>query len=425
MSDAWDILSGDPERDRRNVRIVLESVAELWGPRPLDDLFRHAVDRAIDVTGAERGFLFVRREGSLEIAMGRHKGRVDLPAEEQTSRTVVERVAATGQPSMTIDAADNLESMSASILALKLLSVMGVPLQIKGTVIGVLYVDSTARVREFSATDFRVFQALGGVVALAVENARLLAEKSEQERIKRELVVAQQIQQQFLPRGLIAPPGFQLAAAGQPCEETSGDYCDVVEVRGGLALVIGDVSGHGLGPALLMASARALLRATLQRDASPGDVLARMNDYLERDTPSGSFMSLFVGLFDPARAEIRYASAGHNPPLLLRADGTHEDLPRTGSVLGVVEGATFGVKGPHVLGPGDLLLGYTDGIYESARGDGQRYGEARLLETLRRLATPQADAQSIVDGLMSDLEAFLDGTAMQDDCTLLLLRRLP
>jgi len=218
VTGAWDILSGDAERDRRNVEIVLESVAELWGPRPLDELFRSAVDRAIAVTSAERGFLIVAEDGDLVTATARARGGGDLPLDERTSRTVIDRVASTGQPSMTIDAAGGVAAMSESILALKLMSVMAVPLQAKGSVVGVLYVDSTARVREFSATDFRVFQALGGVVGLAVENARLLAERAEQERLKRELAVAQQIQQQLLPRDLPTLPGFELGAIGRPCE---------------------------------------------------------------------------------------------------------------------------------------------------------------------------------------------------------------
>ncbi|MGE0192850.1 MAG: PP2C family protein-serine/threonine phosphatase [Planctomycetota bacterium] len=424
MTGAWDILSGDAERDRRNVEIVLESVAELWGPRPLDELFRSAVDRAIAVTSAERGFLFVAEGGELETAAARHRGGGDLPLDERTSRTVVDRVASTGQPSMTIDAAGGVTAMSESILALKLMSVMAVPLQAKGSVVGVLYVDSTARVREFSATDFRVFQALGGVVGLAVENARLLAEKAEQERLKRELAVAQHIQQQLLPRDLPTLAGFELGALGQPCEETSGDYYDVVPVHDRrMALVVGDVSGHGLGPALLMASARALLRAALQRNPDPGDVLHLMNDYLERDTPEGTFMSLFLGLLDPADATVRYGSAGHNPPLLLRADGTLQELARTGPVLGIVEGAPFGVSDPVQLAPGDVLFSFTDGMTEAARADGELYGEERLEASLRRHVAAGASAQAIVDGLWSDLMEFVDEAALQDDVTLLLVRR--
>lgn len=426
MTGAWDILSGDAERDRRNVEIVLESVAELWGPRPLDELFRSAVDRAIAVTSAERGFLFVADGGELVTATARYREGGDLPLDERTSRTVVDRVASTGQPSMTIDAAGGVTAMSESIVALKLMSVMAVPLQAKGSVVGVLYVDSTARVREFSATDFRVFQALGGVVGLAVENARLLAEKAEQERMKRELAVAQQIQQQLLPRDLPTLPGFELGAIGRPCEETSGDYYDVVPVHDQrMALVVGDVSGHGLGPALLMASARALLRAALQRNPDPGDVLHLMNDYLERDTPEGTFMSLFLGLLDPATATVRYGSAGHNPPLLLRADGTLEELRRTGPVLGIVEGAPYGVSDPVVLAPGDVLLGYTDGMNEAARADGELYGEERLEASLRRRVAAGGSAQAIVDGLWADLMEFVGDAPLQDDVTLLLVKRAP
>ncbi len=426
MNGAWDILTGDAERDGRNVRIVLESVAELWGPRPLDELFRSAVDRAIGVTGAERGFLFVAEPDGLRAATARHKGGGDLPLDEKTSRSVVDKVAATGESSMTIDAAGGSRGLTAtaSITALKLLSVMAVPLQAKGSVVGVLYVDSTVRVREFSAADFRVFQALGGVVGLAVENARLLAEKAEQERLKRELAVARDIQQQLLPTDLPSPPGLDIAALGRPCEETSGDYYDVVPMsEGRLALVVGDVSGHGLGPALLMASTRALLRASLQRNAPPSDVLAWMNDYLYRDTPDGTFVSLFLGVLDPRDASVRFASAGHNPPLLLRRDGQIEELERTGPVLGVVEGVPFDMADAVTLAPGDVLLGYTDGAFEAQRADGSMYGEERFRDSLRRHVAAGGNARTIVDNLFADLEAFLGDTPMQDDVTLLLVRR--
>jgi len=192
-----------------------------------------------------------------------------------------------------------------------------------------------------------------------------------------------------------------------------------------MALVVGYVSGHGLGPALLMASARALLRAALQRNPDPADVLHLMNDYLERDTPEGTFMSLFLGLLDPAAATLRYGSAGHNPPLLLRADGTLDELGRTGPVLGIVEGAPFGVSDAVVLAPGDVLLGYTDGMNEAAGADGELYGEERLEASLRRHVAAGGTAQAIVDGLWADLMAFVGETPLQDDVTLLVVKRTP
>ena len=426
MTGAWDILSGDAERDRRNVEIVLESVAELWGPRPLDELFRSAVDRAIAVTSAERGFLIVAEDGDLVTATARARGGGDLPLDERTSRTVIDRVASTGQPSMTIDAAGGVAAMSESILALKLMSVMAVPLQAKGSVVGVLYVDSTARVREFSATDFRVFQALGGVVGLAVENARLLAERAEQERLKRELAVAQQIQQQLLPRDLPTLPGFELGAIGRPCEETSGDYYDVFELPSGrLAVVIGDVSGHGLHCALVMAQARAFLRAYSRTSDTLEDTLTALNDFLARDLTGGRFLTFFIALVDPQSGRVVWGNAGHLPPLVRRADGTIETLDAAGRVLGIFPGPGFPEGEPFDLGPGDSILLYTDGATEarSAEDENDLFGERRLRTVV---AEHGADApRAYLDAIVAALLAHTDQDEMGDDLTLVAVRRTP
>ncbi len=248
----WDFLTGEPEKDRRNVSILLESVEELYGPRPLDELMRRAVDRAIRVTGAERGILLLATGGVLDAAVVRDADGHDMPLGERYSQTVVQKVWTSGEASLTMDTADaHTTSLSESIVALRLLSVMGVPMPISGRNTGVLYVDSTARVKEFTQSDFALLKALGGLVALAVENARLLAEKEEQDRLKRELLAAQQIQQRLLPTDLPQPAGFELAGVGRACEETSGDYYDAVPLRDGrLALVMGAGAGRGAGPAL-------------------------------------------------------------------------------------------------------------------------------------------------------------------------------
>jgi sigma-B regulation protein RsbU (phosphoserine phosphatase) len=349
---------------------------------------------------------------------------VDLPLYLKYSGTVVSMVWRSAEPSLTMDTADQHQaSLSDSILALRLLSVMAVPLLVKDRTMGVLYVDSTAKVKEFTQSDFSVFRALGGLTALAVENARLLAEKAEQERLKRELLAAKQIQQRLLPLVLPQPDGFDVAGRGRPCDETSGDYYDVIPYGADrYALVVGDVSGHGLGPALIMASTRALVHASLLADPGLIGVVESVNGFLERDTPDNSFMSFFLGSLEPEARTLRYVSAGHNPPLLLRADGELLELTKTGPVLGILQGAPYQLSPPLRLEPGDVLMLYTDGIFEAQDASGQMYGEERLRESLRARHRAASSSQEILEGVLEDLSRFVGDHPLDDDITCLVVR---
>lgn len=426
-STQWNFLTGDTEKDRRNVEILLESVEELYGPRALEEMMRRAVDRAIRVTGAERGLLLLDDgDGHLATRVARTADREDLPLDTRYSGTVVSKVWSAGEASLTMDTADEHSgALSDSILAMRLISVMGVPLPYKGSSLGVLYVDSTAKVKEFTQSDFSVFQALGGLIALAVQNARLLAEKAEQERIKRELLVAQHIQQRLLPSVLPQPAGYELAGTNLPCDETSGDYYDAIPFGDGqIALAIGDVSGHGLGPALIMASMRAQLHATLAMDPDPVAVMTTANRFLERDIPTNAFMSFFLGAFDPDARTFRYVSAGHNPPFLRLPDGTIHHLPKTGPVLGVLPEAVYTGSASYDLVPGTVLMLYTDGIYEAQDAHGSMYGEDRLAASFATHASSDASAQGVLDGVLADLGEFVGAHPNDDDVTGLVLRVL-
>jgi sigma-B regulation protein RsbU (phosphoserine phosphatase) len=270
-----------------------------------------------------------------------------------------------------------------------------------------------------------VFQALGGLIGLAVETARLVAQKQEQERLKRELLVAQQIQQRLLPSDLPQPEGYDLAGMNWPCDETSGDYYDVIPYGDGrLALVIGDVSGHGLGPALIMATTRALLRSSLISNPEPLAAICGMNTYLERDIPDNAFMSFFLASLDPESGNLEYVSAGHNPPLLRDAAGEVSELARTGPVLGVIADANYGLAQAGTLSPGSVLMLYTDGIYEAHDAAGEMYGEVRLRASFDAYAARSGSAADVLDGVLADLTAFVGDHPLDDDVTCLVVRVL-
>ncbi len=427
----WDILTGDVERDRRNVQILLESVAELYSPREHDDVIRHALDRAIEVTGAQRAILLQGdADGVLVPKTARKAGGEDLPTDQRYSSSVADRVWTQGEPQLMVDAEDQSASaLGQSILDLRLLSIMATPLPVKNENLGVLYVDSTVQAKEFTKADFAVFKALGGMVAVALQNAELLEERAEKERMARELDVARSIQQSLFPKDIENPAGFDIAALGHPCEEVSGDYYDVIPLSGGrVALVVGDVSGHGLGPSIFMAQTRALIHSLLHTHPGPRQVMESLNVFLERDMPIQSFMTLFLGVLDPAAHTLSYVSAGHNPPLVVRGEAGGngvEELPATGPLLGVVGAATYEVGVPVILGAGDVVLLYTDGIFEAHNPSDEIYGEDRLRDSLVQHARSGAGAQAVMDGVFADLLTFCEGRSHDDDVTSLVIRVAP
>ncbi len=421
----WDIITGDAERDRRNVVVLLSLVEELYSQRELEDVTRAALDGAIEVTGAQRAILLLPNEnGELAPHMARDARGTDLPLNIRYSRSVVEKVWTTGKADLTVDAEDqSAASLGQSILDLRLLSIMGTPLPVEDRNLGVLYVDSTVQVKEFTKADRTVFRVLGGLVALALESGRLRAEEVEQARLKREMAVARDIQQRLFPADIPSPDGFDLAAIGKPCDETSGDYYDVIPIMDdNLAMIVGDVSGHGLGPALYMVSTRALLHSLLHTHPGPRQVIESLNAFLERDMPENSFMSLFLGVLDPAGRSLTYVSAGHNPPLLVRRDGSVHELGRTGPVLGILDSATYHVSEPLAFENGDVLMLYTDGIFEAKGDEDDMYGEERLRASLQRHAANGSDARQILESVLNDLFAFCGDHPLDDDVTALVLR---
>jgi len=420
-------LTGDRARDQRNVDLLLGAVGELYGGKSVDEIVRHAVDRAIEVTGAQRGILLQGDDGgALRVVVARAREGKDLPLELRYSRSVAQKVWTTGRPYLTVDAEQGVVQAGRSITDLRLLSILAAPLAVKGKAFGVLYVDSTAVTKEFSEGDRAVFESLAGLVSVAIEQARLASEEASKKRLAAEVDVARRIQLSLMPRDPKAPPGWDLAAECRACTETSGDYHDVIPLEGGsVALVVGDVTGHGLGAALFMSCVRALLHMLLHVSPDPVAAVQALNAFLCRDMPEGHFMSLFVGILDPADATLRWVNAGHNPPMLGRASEAAvpvEELPRTGPVLGVLADAVYRLAGPVTLRPGDALLLYTDGFTEARDAD-DLWGEERLVASFREHLEGAERARGVLDGVLGDLTAFVKGRPPEDDVTSIVLRR--
>jgi sigma-B regulation protein RsbU (phosphoserine phosphatase) len=419
-----ELLTGDPVADKKRVSILLETIAAVNSSVRVEDVIRSVVDKSIMVTGAERAIIMLLDDDNvLRIELARDSSGRDLGQNVQYSHSVAMRVQREGRGVCLIDTANQGDiSLGQSILDLKLLTVMCVPLRVKDRLTGLLYVDSKASAKEFSDKDLTLFRALAGQVAQAVDNARLLQHYVEKQRMQEELHVAQQIQQSLLPRGGLQAAGLDVAGLSVPCEETSGDYFDYVRRPGGrLGLVIGDVSGHGLGAALLMSTARALLRAFAATEATPAELVTRLNRFLSEDIETGRFMTLFYGEIALRERTMTYVRAGHNEPVIYRRErDTFEELGEGGVALAVIDNFEFEGTGPLQLGRGDLVALYTDGIVEAMSPSREPFGIDRMKDVLRRHR--DLTAKEIVGKVRQAVRDHTGTDVREDDLTLVVAR---
>jgi sigma-B regulation protein RsbU (phosphoserine phosphatase) len=418
-------LTGDRAKDARNVTILLDTIAEVTGKADLDALMKSIVDKAIAITNAERGLLLLRDDATkkLAIKVARDKAKNPLPAGIRYSHSIPAKVFETGKAETLMDAAGGGDiALGQSILDLRLVSVMCVPLTTADERLGVLYVDSRASAKGFTQADLELFKALGSQCGLAIHNARLVDAYIQKQRLQHDLHVAKEIQQGMLPRKTVERPRIEIAGFNRPCDETGGDYFDFIPMPGSrLGLVIGDVSGHGIGAALFMATARALLRAFTYKAANPADVLGEVNLFLQRDMPAGSFMSLFFGETDTRTGALRWASAGHNPAVIFRKGvASFEELDKTGPALGLVDGAKYGTGETPPLRPGDILLLYTDGLPEAMSPEKELFGLERVKNLLAGLQ--ERSSQEILNQLVRAVTEFTRREVFEDDLTLVVAK---
>jgi sigma-B regulation protein RsbU (phosphoserine phosphatase) len=302
---------------------------------------------------------------------------------------------------------------------------MGFPLSVKGKFFGVLMAEESGSMGGFREKRIEIISGIAQQASLAIQNDRLQKEMVGQERLEREIQLAREIQQTFLPGSVPVISGWELDVRWRPAHQVGGDFYDFFDLPGGkMGLVIADVSDKGLPAALYMAVTRTLIRATVPDFDSPAKVLERVNNLLLLNSHDGLFVTVFYAVLDLRSGRVIYTSAGHNLPIVLRSLSRKvERLSKGGPALGAI-GEEIKLKDHTIrIENEDCLVLYTDGVTESFSPSGEIYGEDRLQRVM--LESAGASARDLLDSIDQSLIEYLHGEPPGDDTTVMAVRRLP
>ena len=300
-------------------------------------------------------------------------------------------------------------------------SILGCPmLDMDSNLVGVLEV-LNKHGGPFTSDDEYVLSVLGAQAGVALERARLLEEYLTKLQLEQDLALARQIQQALLPADVPTLQHFDVAGWSEPAEATGGDLYDIFAVRDSmLGLMLGDATGHGIGPALMICGARAAMRTMAAQTADLAAMMHETNRLLAADSTDGRFVTLLAAMVDDKSGTVHYTSAGQGPTMLLRNDGTIDMLPPTGLPLGILplyHWPSQELKMSH----GDILVIVSDGIIECANRTDEQLGVDRLMEVVQQHRA--APAAEIIRAVALLTEQFADGEPFHDDRTAIILRR--
>jgi serine phosphatase RsbU (regulator of sigma subunit) len=418
--------TGSASFDFRQVNALLAGLRALGSGKVLDEVLAIVLDSALEVTGAERGFIILADAGGkLVQRLARGRGGVTLVT-AQISQRIPEEVFTTGNDRIVADLLDDIHAPHhAGTVALGIRHVLCTALNVvqysaadRGSDLrrlGVLYLDSRERgyLQQAGA-----LHALAAEAAVVIENARLYQEVVERERVAQELRIAAEMQQSLLPPAHHLAPHAELAAVTTPCRAVGGDLFDyVVRPDGQLTFAVADVAGKGTSAALLTAVVQGLFAAEAETLDAPAVVVNRVNNALCRRAIGSRFVTAFYGLLGPD-GDLSYCNAGHNPPFLL-SGGAVKRLESGGTVMGLFDHGDY-ETGHERVAAGDLLVLYSDGVTEAENPAGEEVGDDRLSAWLARAAGKSAT--DMVAAIQRDLASFCASAAARDDVTLMVIK---
>ena len=276
----------------------------------------------------------------------------------------------------------------------------------------------------FDPWDDELVRTFGAQVGVALQRQLLLEHYAEKQRIERDLSIARDIQQGLIPDKAAEVPGFDIAGWNKPADETGGDCYDYMALSdGSLALTIADATGHGIGPALVIAECRALFRATISLSNDLSMVVSRINNLLSEDLPDDRFVTAFFGLLSPQTNTLSFLSAGHGPLIQYFSDKDEfVELSANAMPLGIIADVPFDDPVRFHMQPGDMMVLVTDGFFEWQNEQREQFGTERMYKILR--AMKDRPCSEMIESLYREVRAFAPGTPQADDLTAIIIKKL-
>ena len=420
--------------DLRQLAALLEGLRALGSGRVLDDVLAMVLDAAIDVAGAERGFIMLVAgdNTTLEMKLVRAKGRISMPGSTfGTSRKIPEEVFKTGELKIVADLLDgDLANVHMGTVALGIRHVACIPLravrfldradqkEAEAANIGVLYLDSREKGSLLAPHTRTALDTLATEAGVAIENARLYRETLEKARIEHELKIAAEIQRALLPEGSHTGAFFEAAGMSVQARSIGGDFYDMQENSdGSFGFLCGDVAGKGPAAALLTSKILGIFSAFAAVGDTPEELVDHINKVLTRRAIDARYATLLYGQLQP-NGRLKFCNAGHNPPLIYGADGLRR-LESGGMPVGMFESAPYSGDETQ-LKPGDTLVLYSDGVTEAHNVAGEEFGEARLVTVLERYT--RGSAAIVLEQIIDAVKEFARGAEQYDDVTALVVK---
>jgi len=406
-----------------DLHTLLEVSCELGATTELGPLLNTIQQATLRVLDCERStiFLYDQRTDELFSRLAIGEGAIRFPAhrgiagEAFRTQQVINVPDAYADPRFNQEVDRRTGFHTRNILTCPLMGIDQHP-------VGVLQV-LNKRGRSFDSRDEELIRTFGAQVGVALQRQLLLEEYVEKQRIKEDLTIAHSIQQGLLPRRPPVVPGYDIAGWNKPADETGGDFFDFqMLMNETVAVTVADVTGHGVGPALIAAECRALMRASLSLTQNLERVLALVNDLLNHDLPDDRFVTVFVGLLEPDVHRFAYISAGQGPLYHhVAATGEVRELGTSGPPLGVLPGRTYELSRPIVLEPGDRMVVFTDGFVEWPAPDLERFGNERMKNLLKEHA--ELSSAALIQEICKEVMTFARGSRQRDDLTAVIVHR--
>ena len=415
--ESRDAAAGSQGFVSAQVAALIRAGNELSGDRPLPELFRFILELAIDAVKGDRGILLTLENGALVPQANRGEGF-------RISSAVRDRVLDSGASVLVRDTANDAALRERkSIVEQNIRSLMAVPLQTGKDIIGIVYVDSPSILRQFTKDDLNLLTVMANVAAVRIEHTRLAEMERAKQIMARDLDQAAEIQQGYLPTVAPAIKGLDLAGHNAPCRTVGGDYYDFFPYEGSrVAMVLGDVSGKGMPASLLMMGLQARVQALAEEPKSLAHVMTRLNRLTSANCPANRFITVFFCILNGETGELTFCNAGHNPPLIIRANGEHEKLSGGGPVIGILPFIEY-QEYRTSLEVGDTLVIYSDGVTEAADASDDEFETDRLAEAVSKAR--HLPASEIIEAINNAVTAHTAGAPQSDDITIIVARRVP